>query len=478
VRIPTLLFAAILIAAGAVAQAQEGGIRGFGLGSGRADPSDVATLSRDIAKVINAERLLKGNRRTGDRTTPPSAADIAALLGIERQKELLGVDGDVDLQALATLVREWWMNNVLQPTLDIASNPAASCTLAQGMLERIVSMERQAQVLGLDDAFGNFGDVHSPLGDAFMRVRTRCTEEAFDECMATGSGQALIMLATSTRRQMAMLNMIDDDWDARVAYLLRRCTVYKVIYNIALRDTESGESSVLDGSYILVLQLPEGTDLTTSLTQGRWRRRMQDPLDVQVTILTCGKDETCRQTEPFSGGLACGIITRRRNVTERTFTVVPVDSEHKPKSASDIDSGTVLEWREVKHQEGADRLVLQFLPPFFIIGHKFPEEIHYAWNGADTGLFMEAIQVGDVPPAAGDPCAVAPLLIDNDTWVEAGYPTLFRTAHSASHENATETSHFDIVHRPDLFPPDEINPNFEPKPRDPGPNRKPAQPSK
>ena len=464
----------MLIAAGPIAQAQTG----FGLGSGRADPSDVTTLTRDIAKVINAERLLNGNGRDGDRTTPPTAAEIVKLLGIERQKALLGVDGELDLQALATLIREWWMNNVLQPTLDIASNPAASCSLSQSMLERIVSLQRQAQLLGLDDALGTFKDVKSPLGDAFMRVRTRCTEEAFDECMATGSGQALVMLATSTRKQMAMLDLIDDDWDARVAYLLRRCTVYKVIYNIALRDTETGESSVLDGSYILVLQLPEGADLTTSLSLGRWRRRMQDPLDVQVTILTCGKDETCRQTEPFMGGLACGIITRRRNVTERTFTVVPLDPRNRENSASDFDSGAHLEWRDVKHQEGADRLVLQFLPPFFTIGHKFPEEIHYAWNGADTGLFMKATQSGDVAADAGDPCLLAPLLVDNDTWVEAGYPTLFKTAHSASFENATETSHFDIVHRPDLFPPDEINPNFEPKPRDLGPNRKPAQPSK
>lgn len=467
---------ALAIGAGPVADAQVGG---FGIGSDRASPSDVAALAIDIGKIIAAETTLTGTRNPNNPTAPPTAADIARAIEIQRQKEMLGLDGGLDVVDLAGSVRDWWATHVLQPALDVAGNPAASCSLARSMLERILQLERQAQILGLESTFGPFGDADSSLRVAFDRVRERCLEEAFDECMATGSGQALVMALTETRKQMALIDVVDDTWDDRVTYLLRRCTVYKVIYNMSLRDLDSGAAAVLDGSYILLLHLGQGGDGPTAVSNGRWATRAQDPRDVQLTSMTCSPDMTCRQASPFVGGEACGIIRKRRNVTERTFTVVPVtDASTPPPSGLEKIAGARVEFHTEVHREGENKLVLQLLPPHFATEEKFPEEIHYVPGGANSALFAEAVNAGDVPQAPGDMCPLAPVLIDNDTWVEGGYPTIFSTAHTATHSYAQETTRFDIVHRPDLFPPEEIDPNYELKrPAEP-PNRTPAQPSR
>jgi hypothetical protein len=468
----TVLASLLLITMSVFAPASVRAQGGFGIDSGRASPSDMAHLAQDIAKVIIAEKLLAGENYSSN---APDRQSILHALNEERQREMMGAESNLSSGDVATDVRGWWLDHVLQPALDVAANPAASCSLARSMLVRILSVERQSQVLGLEGAFGAIGDGDSVMRTAFNRVRQRCLEEAFDECMATGGSQALIMALTTWRRQWDLLGITDDDWDDRVIYLMRRCTVYKVNYHMLLQDQRTHESAVLDGSYILLLHVPGGGDGATRINRSRWATRPQDPRDVQLTSLGCSRGATCRQSTPFKGGESCGVITMRRNVTERTFTVERNDPNHLRSSLLEGIAGVHVEFHSEHHREGENRLVLQFLPPQFLVEEKEPEEAYFFPSGNGSVLFDEAVQAGDAAPAADDPCPLAPLLINNDTWVAASHPTIFSTAHTAAHNGAQETTHFDIVHRPDLFPPDEIIPAYELKGPPEPPPRTPAR---
>jgi hypothetical protein len=346
-------------------------------------------------------------------------------------------------------------------------------------MQRILNIEKQAQIMGLEKSFGPFGNSASDLGKALRGAHDRCLEDAFDECMATGSGQALIMMLAVGGRQMRLLAMEGAEYEDRVAYLLRRCTVYKVMYHMELRDLALGGSAVLDGSYILLLHLPEGEDAVSRVMTGQWATRKQDPRDVQLTTLTCSEGATCRQSTPFVSGESCGTIMKQRNAIERTFTVEPVDpNSNPPPSPREMAAGARVVIHEKHHREGENRLVLQFLPPQFMTEEKLPEERQYMPGGANSAIFDEAVNAGDAPHPEGDPCPLAPLLVDNDTWVEGTYPTIFKTAHSATNGDAQETTHFEVVHRPDLFPADEIIPDWDVhRPEPPSPPRPPLRPS-
>ena len=85
------------------------------------------------------------------------------------------------------------------------------------MLGRIVKMEHQAQIIGLAGlSFGGLGDSRSILGQAFSLARYRCQAEAFDECMATGNGQALIIAMGDWGRQIRITSPeLEEAWNGR-----------------------------------------------------------------------------------------------------------------------------------------------------------------------------------------------------------------------------------------------------------------------
>jgi hypothetical protein len=454
---------------GALARAQT---LGAGFDSGRATPSDVAHLAQDIAKVMNAESVLA--RGAGENF---NIQDIVKALNEERQSETIGATADSEIPdfgpvGAATAVRRWWISHVLQPALDIAANPAASCSLARSMLERIWSMERQAQVIGLrDEAFGTLGDGDSIMTRAFTIARDRCLQEAFDECMLTGSGQELTEAVSSWERQTGIIGVaLPADWDDHATYLLRRCTVYKVIYDMDLHAGD--ESSVIHGSYNLFLQLGEGSNAVARIGGGRWTTRVQDTAapDIEIRRLDCGpRAKMCEQSTPFHGGAACGIVHVKREGKDQIATWV-----HNHDATDNLMGGHV-EIRTVPHTGGQNTLILQFLPPIFFVNEEQPEDDMPLPSSNGTPIFLEAAQVADVPPAEGDPCPLAPVLVNDDTWVRGAYPVLFKTAHTANHNGAQETTHFDVVHRPDLFPAEEIRPEWEfPQPPEP-PARIPAR---
>jgi hypothetical protein len=443
---------------------------GFGFQQGRATVVDVRQLRSDAVKLIEAERqflLYKTN--------------LELALSLERQKQIIGATEDPErsgaVEESARSAREWWVNNALQPALDILANPAASCALAQTVLGRIVGMERQAQMIGIEDLrFGDFGDSESILGQAWSLARYRCLAEAFDECMATGNGHALILALSEWGRQIGIVSAeTQADWEQQVIYLFRRCTVYKLTYHTTLLDRKTPESSVVDGSFILLFS-PAGEGIA-GVALGIWKPRPQDLAspDVRLTDIKCGPGiTTCRQlTEGSVGGAAWGVVLLQRDMSEQTFEVVPgqpkppletrrteghtIITDRRipmPGQATNPfpDSWTIL--RTIRHREGKDSLSMNFGPPLiqvqaFSSGHGGNVEFTDA-NG--TGLYYMANgkKFGDYP-----------LAIDGSTWVRETYPKLYSTAHAASAHNVDETTRFDVTHRPDLFPGSEYRSSLE-----------------
>jgi hypothetical protein len=468
-RIAFVVAAGLVLAHASPAEAQLAG--GFSLQQGRATPADLRRLRADAVRLINAEgKFLLDVEGTGK-----------VQLGVERQKQLTGTTEDPEnssaVEDLARGAREWWVKNELQPTLDILANPAASCALATSMLERMLTMERQAQLLGVEGlSFGDLTDPGSILGQAVSLARYRCLAEAFDECMATGNGQALILALSKWGRQIAIISgETHADWEQQVTYLFRRCTVYTLTYRSQLRDRKTPESSVAHGSFILLFH-PQGEGIV-GFSRGDWRPRPQDLAspDVWLTNINCGPAiTTCRQkTEGGVGGAAWGVVLLQRDMSEQTFQVVPgqpkpplettrtegrtIITDRRlpmPGKAQDPFQGAWTILRTIRHREGKDSLSMNFGPPLvqvqaFSAGHGGNVELPDA-NG--TGLFYIA---------NGKEFGEYPLAIDGSTWVHGTFPKLYITAHSASANSVDETTHFELFHRPDLFPADEYVPSLE-----------------
>jgi hypothetical protein len=446
---------------------------GFGLKAGRASPADVRQLNNDVVRLANAERAFL----MGQKDFVGSSGYIQ-MLGEERQRELMGSTENADLpdasaDDLARYAREWWTKNALQSALNILANPAASCALAQSMLKRLVSMQRQAELLGVADLrFGDVSDGESIMGQAVLLARHRCLAEAFDECMLTGNGQALIMALTQWGRQIGIVSGETlANWEEQVTYLFRRCTVYRLSYHMLLNDRKTPESSVADGAYVLLFRT-EGTGIP-AFANGRWTPRNQDLVgaEARLTHLNCGPGtSSCRpRTENAVGGAAYGIVQLRRDVTEQTFQVVPPFPK-PPDETRRTEGQTIVTdrrlvmpdykpdaWiirRTIRHLEGKDNLVMNFGPPLIQVqafsSGQGEIEVPDA-NG--TGLYY----IANGKEFDGE----YPLAIDGSTWVRETYPKLYSTGHTARASRVEETTRFELTHRPDLFPPEDIDPSLE-----------------
>ncbi|HVQ47467.1 MAG TPA: hypothetical protein VMS62_11590 [Gemmatimonadales bacterium] len=442
---------------------------GWGLQQHRATQADMHQLRMDAGRLVNAERKFMEVQQ-----------GAATILSLEQQKQLLGIESEGDLGKDALNVREFWVKNALQPAFDIMANPAATCELARSMLGRIVKMEHQAQILGLAGLrFGDLGDSKSILGQAFSLARYRCLAEAFDECMATGTGQALIMAMSEWGRQIKITSPeLEEAWERQVTYLFRRCTVYKLSYDMKLKDRKTRESSAVLGSFILLFQTDQ--EGIVGFSRGIWRPRNQELAspDVRVVDADCGPDiTTCRpKTRGGVGGAAYGIVLMRREAKEQSFEVVPgipkppletqrtegpniITDRRLPMPDNVPDAWTML--HTTRHREGKDSLFMNFGPPLTQLqaisagiggdvemGDANGSGLYYAANGKEFGEY--------------------PLAID-ETWVRESYPKLYSAGHATSSNGVEESTTFELTHRPDLFPKEDYVESLElgPQPKAP-----------
>jgi hypothetical protein len=439
-------FALLLLLAGAGgasgAHAQEG------IASGRASDADVASLISDLNAIARAQAR-------------ENAANLAAELKT-RQQQLLGEETN-STEKLMRDTMAWWMANILNPFLDVAQNPASSCDISQKVLVQVLGMEAQAQKFGLSDPrFGSIGEPGSVLSKALALVKQRCMEEAYDECVRTGNGMALMGLAAGFGRQLQLLGMVDEKFEDQVAYLFRRCTVYKVKFHSENHvKAHYTLDSVFDGSVNMLFEFGEGTDFFSRMSNGKWKGPTKEEAtapDVMVTGINCLPTSfyTCDSAGALTTGPAKaeGIVKLKRHTTVKVL-----GPDNKPQT------------KQV--EEGTDDVNIDFTMPLATAPAK------YYSRGAV--VFQTRMEVG------GTAFSVVFGNGQNQTanlknWNVQGHPTLFNKqidgSKPAKNITYSDQAKFELIHRPDLYPPDQINPEYELtfKHEDKSPPRKPLKP--
>ena len=106
--------------------------------------------------------------------------------------------------------------------------------------------------------------------------------------MATGNGQALIIAMGDWGRQIRITSPeLEEALERQVTYLFRRCTVYRLSYDMKLQDRNTRESSVVRGSFLLLFQT--NAEGLVGFARGIWRPRQEELVspDVQVLDADC-----------------------------------------------------------------------------------------------------------------------------------------------------------------------------------------------
>lgn len=420
----------------------------------------------DLIADLNA--LLRGQHRMQS-----ISQGLTQVTAIERQKQLLGVSDDAALEDVLAGARQWWKDNIQAPAFRIANNPAARCSLAQIVLTKLLAAERQSQLLGMDtSADVDPTNPNSLFSQALVAVKQRCLEHAFDACMDSGNGQHLVMMLAGAVRQFQLLAIDDADFEAQAVYLYRRCTVYQLRYHSRTRvdGTSYVFGTTQDGSVILLSDVNPASGLAGLSQDHEWNGpRPVDPLDVLQSTTECTARRqriTCGPPDPRLPARAK--IKARDFEMKRYFDEVTIVEEG---SATD-PQGFRSRVESNRKSDGTDALVLTFDPPLLM-------------TMATLTTDNKTIQLPMVPSKIGFLSAHGRATsqdIELPGWNRVGNNVLFEKAISGQQTNAktlfVDTSRFELVHRPDLFPPEEIVSKWELTPASEGPslNRNPAQP--
>jgi hypothetical protein len=134
-----------------------------------------------------------------ENTQDRMSQELAGILGRERGRQLLGEDPQTDVIAEMELRQQDYYDNYLKPFFAEAEK---DCALAQFLTRQVLGVERQSQLIGLENGPG------SPiLGSATSRVWTcNCLKEAINACEAgTISDKTLLRTLLGVERQAQLL---------------------------------------------------------------------------------------------------------------------------------------------------------------------------------------------------------------------------------------------------------------------------------
>jgi hypothetical protein len=399
--------------------------------------ANMADLSADLHALFRAQNRL-------------NAQNIVQITAIERQKQLLGIAEDSDFQSLNDQVREWWKGNILAPAFRIANNPAAGCKVARIVLTKLVAAERQSQLFGIDThADVDLTDPQSLISMALVAVKRRCLEQAFDACMESGNGQHLIVMLVEATRQFQLWSIDDANFEAQAVYLFRRCTVYQLRFHSQTRSETIVHSfgTTQDGSIILLSDVdPAGGFAGLALSHEWAGPRPADPSDVLGSITECTAHVTDRRFE-------CGPLLQLISPGRVTLRAADLNMKRHFQEVKISEEGRI---RSTPRSDGQDELKLTLEPPDLL--------------GMVT-ISMKEVSV-PAPLISTGPRFLIPhgrlgyADIELSSWKRVGNDVLFEKTITGQQtlpggEYLADTSKFELVHRPDLFPPEEIVPQWE-----------------
>ncbi len=181
---------------------------GWGVEVGRPG-ADIGALATDMSTIRVSMGMMQGV--------------MQFEFGKARQKALLGnVNAGNNFKSLLELARQWWKDRLLEPSLAIVKNPAASCAEASYIAALFLGQDRQSQLLGIED-----DEVHQESVEVIRLGSQRCREEAIDECHKTGRFQQIVQTALGQSRQGQLLG--DGEGDMQWAEdAMKECAVYEL----------------------------------------------------------------------------------------------------------------------------------------------------------------------------------------------------------------------------------------------------------
>ncbi len=246
---------------------------GWGFEVGRANESDVEALLADQLAV-------KRSMAWVDRVTKEGLGNVPKLA------KLSGSESASPALALAN-AKKWWELEVEKPLRRILKNPAASCAEVEVVFKEYLGLSRQQALLGIGY------EENLLTSEIYADVRTRCHQEALDECNATGRYQHIFQMALSEGQQAAILNPDEDTgW---VKEVLEECANYELHF---VSDTDSTTEfhirSVVDGR-IPLKPIIEGEGAVAALASFRLEGEAdKDPILQKLECSAEGASITCQ----------------------------------------------------------------------------------------------------------------------------------------------------------------------------------------
>jgi hypothetical protein len=153
-----------------------------------------------LAKVTDAQRAALLQHQAAN-AEAQIRSEIAVELGQARQEALLGVESGADVGEIFENYRERYETQVLGPLLEAAG---ASCAGTTRAIQAVLGYERQRQLLGVESPSGveTGRIVEQALGDGGP-----CEREAIEKCKAAEDPSILVTFLLGRDRQRQLLGL-------------------------------------------------------------------------------------------------------------------------------------------------------------------------------------------------------------------------------------------------------------------------------
>jgi hypothetical protein len=437
----TLVLLSLLLSAPASA------LGNWGLEVGRANATDVANLAKDWNTYRRNRVLLDWEGRT--------------VLGIERQRQLLGGEFVENLSPAELFLKteDAFLIKIMGPLQRIAINPASSCPEAQFALVEMIGLQRQQQLLGLEES-----EIITRVYEATEEmVSLRCRDEALDECLATGRFMQILQLMAGGDRQAKLLGR-QGSLESWAVGALEQCAIYELHFVSRTNTRDSGMAgpveieTVRDGRVQIQFHIPPGalTKTVPSLGDLLHGKNEKNPFFVSVK---------CKAPQPTGVPPIKFICSPGADSSPIEVRINALDLKHREfylDTATSVYSlGGFLKERVV----GEDKFSFEFEGGEFNLQGLIKvesETVEVPMPGVGTSFYLAHKE---------DQLASGRLKVGNTK--RGAYPVIFNFTYAGIGDTdesgvlSTDSTEFELIHKPRLDP-------FQ---KPPEPIRKPLKPA-
>jgi hypothetical protein len=265
-----------------------------------------------VAKGLLAD-MEPYRRRLGGDVEARMRSNIAEVLQVERQKQLVGLDSDI-IEEFRSFIEEY-IERVAKPRITAASESCAAGRLA---IETVVQTERTLELLGLSDDYS----LRSELNDLVVPVGEQCLKEEYELCRDEHIVHRLGPAWVSILRQLDLLGVDSSGIEEEGREYLQKCLHFELELD-----------SVLQGWDNWATPVPVYHEISKVPLMPTWESRYQVTISGEGAVVTDSMSITdpnaCRvtTTDPAGGNLT---------VSSLRFDVEPGAESNPLGSVNDI----------------------------------------------------------------------------------------------------------------------------------------------